>query len=144
LLGEVSALNHKGYAKEMVQHPLAGPLSVYVSSEHMKRRDTAPNSCPIKKLQNYLSAILYVDDTDILYIDLTKDKRVEDVHHTIQERVNSWGNLPITTSGVLQPNKCFYSIISFEWTNGKWKYKNNSIGGDSALRCRYLVEGRRQ
>ncbi len=116
MLGEVSALNHRGYGKEMVQQLLAGLLSVYVSSEHMERRDTAPNS---SVLSHHLSAILYVDDTDILHIDLTKDERVKDVHHTIQESVNSWGNLLIATGGVLQPNKCFYLIISFEWTNGK-------------------------
>jgi hypothetical protein len=28
---------------------------------------------------------------------------------------------------VLQPSKCFYSIISFEWTNGEWKYAKNNI-----------------
>ncbi len=88
-----------------------------------------PNSCPITKLQNHLPAILYVDDTDILHIDLTKDKRVKDVHHAIQESVNSWRNLLIMTGGVLQPNKCFYLIILSKWTNGVWKYGYNSIGG---------------
>jgi hypothetical protein len=71
-----------------------------------------------------------VDDTNLLHINLTKDERVEDVHHTIQESVNSWGNLLIATGRVLQPSKCFYSIILFEWTNGKWKYAKNNIGSD--------------
>ncbi len=44
---------------------------------------------PITKLKHHLSAILYVDDTDLLHIDLTKDERVEDVHITIQESINS-------------------------------------------------------
>jgi hypothetical protein len=104
-------------------------ISIYILRAHGKKGHGAKFLCLITKLQNHLSAILDVDDTDILHIDLTKDERVEDVHHAIQESVNSWGNLLIATGRVLQPNKCFYSIISFEWTNGEWKYGNNSIGG---------------
>ncbi len=77
------------------------------------------------KLERDLSAILYVDDTDILHIDLTKDERVDEVHERIQASVNSWGNLLIATGGALQPAKCFYSIISFEWLNGVWRYASN-------------------
>jgi hypothetical protein len=71
-------------------------------------------------------AILYVDDTDILHINLTKDESTNNVHTVIQDSVNSWGNLLIAMGGVLQPNKCFYSIISFKWIDGEWKYTNNS------------------
>jgi hypothetical protein len=73
--------------------------------------------CLVTKLERHLSAILYVDDTDILHIDLTKDEGVDEVHERIQASVNSWGNLLIATGGALQPAKCFYSIISFEWLN---------------------------
>jgi hypothetical protein len=85
------------------------------------------------KLQHHLSTILYVDDTDLLHIDLTKDKQVEEVHIAIQESVNSWGNLLIATGGVLHPSKCFYSIISFEWTNSKWRYAKNNIHGEYGI-----------
>ncbi len=50
-----------------------------------------------------------------------------EVHDAIQTSINSWGNLLIATGGVLQPNKCFYSIILFESENGLWKYANNSL-----------------
>jgi hypothetical protein len=73
---------------------------------------------------------LYVGDTDILHIDLTKDESTNEVHTAIQESVNSWGNLLIATGGVLQPNKCFYLIISFEWNNGEWRYAKNSTRDD--------------
>jgi hypothetical protein len=72
-----------------------------------------------------LSAILYVDDTDILHINFTKDEDVAKVYSAIQSSVNSWGNLLIATGGALQPSKCFYSVISFEWSNGEWKYSSN-------------------
>jgi hypothetical protein len=104
-------------------------ISICILRAHGKKGHSTKFLCPITKLQNHLSAILYVDDTDILHIELTKGERVEDVHHAIQESVNSWGNLLIATGGVLQPNKCFYLIILFKWTNGVWKYGNNSIEG---------------
>ncbi len=52
------------------------------------------------------------------------------VHEPIQASVENWGNLLIATGGALQPAKCFYSIISIEWTNREWRYANNSILGD--------------
>jgi hypothetical protein len=60
---------------------------------------------------------MYVEDTNLLHIGLTKNKTVHKVHTAIQRSVNSWGDLHIVTGGALQPSKCFYSIISFEWVN---------------------------
>ena len=52
---------------------------------------------------------------------------------TIQVSVNSWGNLLIATGGALQPSKCFYSIISFDWINGAWTYASNTDKGEFGL-----------
>jgi hypothetical protein len=82
--------------------------------------------CPITKLQQHLLAISYVNDTDILHIDLTKDESVDEVHTAIQGSVNSWGKLLIATGRVLQPQKCLYSVISFDWKNGEWQYAQNA------------------
>ncbi len=71
-----------------------------------------------------------MDDTDILHIDLTEDESVDEVHSAIKHSVNNWGNLLIATGGALQPNKYFYSIISFEWMNGEWRYPNNTLRGE--------------
>ena len=100
-------------------------ISICILSAHGKKGHGAKFVCPVTKLERHLSAILYVDDTDILHIDLTRDERVEEVHERIQASVNSWGNLLIATGGALQPAKCFYSIISFEWINGAWRYAAN-------------------
>jgi hypothetical protein len=74
-----------------------------------------------------------MDNTDLIHIDLTKDESIVEVHNAIQNNVNSWGNLLIATGGVLQPSKCFYSIISFKWINGIWKYANNSLKGEFGI-----------
>jgi hypothetical protein len=68
-------------------------ISICILNVHGKKGHEAKFVCQITKLKHHLSAILYVDDTDLLYIDLMKDKRVEDVHIAIQESVNSWRNL---------------------------------------------------
>ncbi len=87
-------------------------------------------------------AILYVDDTNLLHIDLKKDKQVKDVHHAIQESINSWGDLLIATGRVLQLSKCFYSIISFKWNNCKWWYAENNIGGEFGITVPLLGGGK--
>jgi hypothetical protein len=101
--------------------------SICILQAHGKKGHGAEFLCPITKLQQHLSAILYVDDIDILHINLTKDESINDVHVAIQDSVNSWGNLLIATGGVLQPNKCFYSIKSFKWLKGDWEYAKNSV-----------------
>jgi hypothetical protein len=92
-------------------------ISICILQAHRREGHGAKFLCPITNLKQHLSAILYVDNTDILHIDLTKDESTDEVHTAIQRSVNSWGNLLIATGGVLQPNKCFYSIILFEWNN---------------------------
>ena len=83
--------------------------------------------CPITKLSSHLSAILYMDDTDLLHINLEEDESVAKVHKLIQASVQNWGNLLVATNGALQPEKCFYLIISFEWSNREWNYWDDSI-----------------
>ena len=95
-----------------------------------KKGHGAKFTCLITQLKHHLSAILYVDDTDLLHIDLSKDETVDKVHRAIQDTVYSWGNLLIATGGVLQPTKCFYSIILFNWKNEKWCYANNALCGE--------------
>jgi hypothetical protein len=108
-------------------------ISICILGAHEKKGHGAKFYCPILNLQCHLSAILYVDDTDLIHINLTKDKSVDKIHDAIQNSVNSWGNLLIATNRVLQPSKCFYSIISFEWINGIWKHANNLLKGEFGI-----------
>ncbi len=105
-------------------------ISIVILNAHGKKEHGAKFVCPITRLTSHLSAILYVDDTDLLHINLEEDESVATVHESIQASIVNWGNLLIATGGSLQPAKCFYSIISFEWTKGEWSYRDNSIIGD--------------
>jgi hypothetical protein len=108
-------------------------ISICILGAHIKMGHGAKIYCPITNLQHHLLAVLYVNNTDLLHIDLTKDKSVYEVHDAIQNSIKSWGNLLIATGGVLQPSKCFYSIILFEWENGLWRYANNFLKGEFGI-----------
>ena len=42
----------------------------------------------------------------------------------LQESVQNWGKLLVTTGGALKPPQLFYTLLDFEWNEkGKWKYK---------------------
>ncbi len=105
-------------------------ISIVILNAHRKKGHRAKFVCPITKLTSHLSAIIYVDDTNLLHINLEEEESVEMVHQAIQASILNWGNLLIDTGGALQPAKCFYSIISFEWTNRQWSYRDNSVLGN--------------
>jgi hypothetical protein len=116
-------------------------ISICIIGAHGKKDHGAKFHCPVTNLKHHLSAILYVEDTNLLHINLSKNETVDEVHQVIQDSVYSWGNLLIATGGVLQPTKCFYSIISFEWKNGAWSYANNARRGEFGVKVP-LPEGK--
>ncbi len=105
-------------------------ISIVILNAHRKKGHGAKFVCLITKLTSHLSAIIYVDDTNLLHINLEEEDSMETVHQAIQASISNWGNLLIATGGALQPAKFFYSIISFEWTNGQWNYRDNSVLGN--------------
>jgi hypothetical protein len=109
-------------------------ISICILGAHGKKGHGTKFYCPITNMKHHLSAILYVNDTDLLHIDLTKDETVNEVHAAIQNSVYSWGNFLIATGGVLQPSKCFYSIILFEWKEGAWTYADNTLNGNFGIK----------
>ncbi len=70
--------------------------------------------CPVLKLKGHVAAVLYVNDTGVIHLDLGKEETVEEAHARLQESVLNWGNLLIETGGSLKPSKCFYRLISFD------------------------------
>jgi hypothetical protein len=94
-------------------------ISMVILNAHGKKGHSIKFTCPITKLISHISAILYINDTNLLHINLDKDKSVTEFHSVIQNRVLNWGNLLVATGRALQPAKCFYYITSFEWHHGK-------------------------
>jgi hypothetical protein len=68
-------------------------ISIVILRAHGKKGHGATFRCPITHCSANISAILYIDDTDLLHINFNKDETAEDAHAAIQSSVNSWGNL---------------------------------------------------
>jgi hypothetical protein len=58
-------------------------ISICILNAHGKKGHGAKFVCPITKLEKHLSAILYVDNTDLLHIDLMQNETVDEVHLAI-------------------------------------------------------------
>ncbi len=81
-----------------------------------------------------LSAILYVDDTDLLLINMDTEESIVEVHAAIQRSIENWGRLLIATGRTLKPEKCFYHLIDFTWTQkGGWQYITHHEDEGTAL-----------
>ena len=78
---------------------------------------------PLSQVRISLSVILYVDDTDLLHLDMDGNETVVEVHAVLQPAIDNWGKLLIATGGTLKPDKCFFHLINFQWTRrGGWQY----------------------
>ena len=82
--------------------------------------------CPISVLKANVAAILFVDDTDIIHLNMQGNESVVETHRALQDSVRSWGDLLIALGGALKLAKCFSHILSFCWKkDGTWKYEAN-------------------
>jgi hypothetical protein len=82
-----------------------------------------------------------VDKTDLLHINLDQDEAAAEAHAAIQDNVTSWEELLIATGGALKLEKCFYSVVSFEWIQGEWQYRDNSLNGTFGVTVPLLEGG---
>ena len=82
--------------------------------------------CPISNLTGNLADLLFVDDTDLIHINLKSEETATLVHQSMQDSISNWGQLLIASGGSFKPPKCFYHLISFCYnTDGSWAYKND-------------------
>ena len=106
-------------------------VSIVILHAHAQKGHGATFRCPISNTRSNLAAILYVDDSDVIYLQMEKDETVDETHLRLQDSVLSWGNLLIATGGLLKPAKCFYHLISFDWkSDGTWQYARNEDRDD--------------
>jgi hypothetical protein len=67
--------------------------------------------CPIIKRPLHLIGPLFVDDTDLVHLDMNKVETNAEVHMALQDSIHNWGRILIATGGALKPAKCFYHLI---------------------------------
>ena len=98
-------------------------ISIVILRAHGAKGHGAHFMAPMSLVRRSLSAILYVDDTDLLHINMDAEESIVEVHAAIQRAIENWGRLLIATGGTLKPDKCFYHLIDFAWTQkGRWQY----------------------
>ncbi len=109
-------------------------ISIVILRAHGAKGHGAHFMAPMSLIRRSLSAILYVDDTDLLHINMDADESIVEVHAAIQRAIENWGRLLIATGGTLKPDKCFYHLIDFAWTQkGGWQYIAHHEDASAAL-----------
>jgi len=102
-------------------------ISITILHAHKEKGHGGHFVCPISDLSGHLAAILYVDDTDILHLDMHQDQTVWEAHEALQSSVTNWGKLLLATGGAFKPAKCFYHLIAFKWRgDGTWDYQDST------------------
>jgi hypothetical protein len=85
----------------------------------------------ITKMPMHLVGTLFMDDTDLVHLDMNKVETVVEAHTALQESIHNWGRILIATGGALKPAKCLYHLISFSWKqDGTWQYTPNNKKSD--------------
>ncbi len=101
-------------------------MSIVILNAHRRRGHGAKFLCPISLVCSNLAAVLFVDDIDVIHLDMTQQESVVEALHRLQESVYKWGKLLIATGGSLKPSKCFFHLVSFSWKpDGTWVYDSN-------------------
>lgn len=88
-------------------------ISITILRAHKSKGHGATFVCPITHIKATLAAVLYVDDCDLVHIDMEVDECALVTHERMQESVTNWGNLLIGSGGLYKPTKCFYYLMSF-------------------------------
>ena len=85
-------------------------ISIVILRAHGAKGHGAHFMAPMSHVCRSLLAILYVDDTDLLHINMDAEESIVEVHTAIQRAIENWGRLLIATGGTLKlkPEKCFY------------------------------------
>ena len=76
---------------------------------HRKAGHGVTVTSSISKKTYKQSGILYVDSTN-LWAELSAEDNLDAAIHKVQEGIDSWGKLLIATGGVLNPDKCKWTV----------------------------------
>jgi hypothetical protein len=77
-----------------------------------------------RKLIEFMGKI-YVDDTDLLTFHL-EEYYIGEVLKRVQINLDKWLQLLIATGGSLNPDKCYWYLISYVCNEGVWEYNKNA------------------
>jgi len=112
-----------------------GVVSITILKAHNRRHSGASFLCPISATRKNVAGILFVDDTDLMHIDMTKPTLDTDIHYKMEASIHNWGRLLLATGGALKREKCSYTLISYAGdANSNWHYYDYSENDDFRMR----------
>ena len=81
---------------------------------HRRKGHGAHFIAPISGRIGQLVGEIFVDDTDLIHLDMRSIETMGEAHRRFQDSVTSWGRLLIATGGGLKPIKCLHYMILFK------------------------------
>ena len=104
----------------------AGPMWVAISIVLLSIIATVPFNATIISVISLatvtISAIMYVDDTDILVAGDANDD-TSTLRNKAQQMIDKWCSALWVSGGCLRPEKCWWYMIRFVWRkDGSWRY----------------------
>ncbi len=86
----------------------------------------------------HLTAVIYVDDTDLLHWPSSPYTKPEELVETVQSSTNDYSQLAIASAGILKQQKC--SVYFLDYKNVKGRYHLKRLHEQSPPQC-YIREG---
>jgi hypothetical protein len=76
-------------------------ISIAILQVHGAKGHGAHFIAPLSQVRSSLSAILYIDDTNLLHLNMDSDETIFETHAALQRAIENWGTLLIATGGTL-------------------------------------------
>ncbi len=96
-------LNHRAMCQGNGASPAAWAVTtIPMIKDHQIKGHGAVFTTPISDLNCHLIGGLYVDDTNLIHVDMRKWYDLTSAHRSLQEAINNWGQLLIATGGALK------------------------------------------
>ena len=80
-------------------------ISITIICAHKRKGHGGHFLCPICNLTGHLAALLFVDDTDLIHINLKAEETVTVAHQFMQDSISNWGQIIIASRGAFKPPK---------------------------------------
>ena len=94
-------------------------IRIVILEAHKKKGHGGHFIFRISCRSGHLSEILFVDNNNLIRVDMGKDQLSDEAAYNLQHIIVTWRNLLIASGGSLKPEKCFilfYSIcVESRW-----------------------------
>jgi hypothetical protein len=108
--------------------------SIPMIQAHRKKGHGTQFLAPISGRTCHLIGGLFVDNTDLFYLNMQWIETAVEAHARLQDSVLNWGRLLLATGWALKPAKCLFYLLSFQWkADGSWVYDLNDLNPDFTL-----------